>query len=94
MSSRLFQKIREEYGLVYSIYSYPSSYNNAGLFTIYAGLSAANFDEVCSLVKEELSTLITRGVEYQELHKTKEQLKGNYIIGLESTSSRMSSIVK
>jgi len=94
MSSRLFQKIREEKGLVYSIYSYPSSYKNTGLFTIYAGMKPKYMDEVLSLIVNEIELLKKEGVNSDDLDKSKEQLKGNYILGLESTSSRMSSIGK
>ena len=94
MSSRLFQKVREEHGLVYSIYSYPSSYADAGLLAIYAGMNPGNLDEVCSLIFKELTDIKNNGISEEDLAKTKEQLKGNYIIGLESTSSRMSSIGK
>lgn len=94
MSSRLFQKIREEKGLVYSIYSYPSSYKNAGLFTIYAGMNPDNLDHVLDLISEEIKILVKHGIMEDELAKSKEQLKGNYILGLESTSSRMNSIGK
>lgn len=94
MSSRLFQKIREEMGLVYSIYSYPSSYRNAGLYTIYAGMNPEHQDTFIKLVMEEIKTLIKHGISDEELSKSKEQLKGNYILGLESTSSRMNSLGK
>jgi predicted Zn-dependent peptidase len=94
MSSRLFQKIREKKGLVYSIYSYPSSYKHAGLFTIYAGMNPENLGEVIKIVKDETKLLVKRGMTQDELKKSKEQLKGSYILGLESTSSRMNSIGK
>jgi len=94
MSSRLFQKIREERGLVYSIYSYPSSYCNAGLFTIYAGMNPEHRDTFLKLVMEEIKILIKHGISEEELAKSKEQLKGSYILGLESTSSRMNSLGK
>jgi len=94
MSSRLFQKIREKKGLVYSIYSYPSAYKNAGLFTIYAGMNPENLNVVVDLVTNEIDTLIKHGIKQSDLEKSKEQLKGNYILGLESTSSRMNSIGK
>lgn len=94
MSSRLFQKIREEKGLVYSIYSYPSSYKNSGLFTIYAGMNPEHLDQVLHLTKNEITRLCKEGISASELEKSKEQLKGNYILGLESTSSRMNSIGK
>ncbi|MFZ5990048.1 MAG: M16 family metallopeptidase [Bacillota bacterium] len=94
MSSRLFQKIREEMGLVYSIYSYPSSYKNAGLFTIYAGMNPQHLDKVLELVAKEVRHIVKDGISDQDLKKSKEQLKGNFILGLESTSSRMNSIGK
>jgi predicted Zn-dependent peptidase len=94
MSSRLFQKIRERKGLVYSIYSYPTAYNDVGLFTVYAGMKPEQLNEVISLIYEEVRLLLKKGISAQELQKTKEQLKGNYILGLESTSSRMNSIGK
>jgi len=94
MSSRLFQNIRESRGLAYSIYSYPSSYKNAGLFTIYAGMNPEQINVVMELVFDEIRLLKKNGLTSQELEKSKEQLKGSYILGLESTSSRMSSIGK
>ncbi|MDK2798527.1 MAG: hypothetical protein PWQ70_146 [Clostridiales bacterium] len=92
MSSRLFQKIREEKGLAYSVYSYPSSYQKAGLFTIYAGMNPSQLNEVVKLIFEEIHVLTQNKIKEEELNKAKEQLKGNYILGLESTSSRMNSI--
>ncbi|AKL95425.1 peptidase M16 [Clostridium aceticum] len=94
MSSRLFQNIREEKGLAYSIYSYPSNYKGGGLLTIYGGMSPNQVEEVGGLIYKELEELRTKGLTSSELNKSKEQLKGNYILGLESTSSRMSSIGK
>lgn len=94
MSSRLFQKIREEKGLVYSIYSYPSSYMNAGLFGIYAGMNPDQLEQVVSLIRNEVKILTNEGMSKEDIDKSKEQLKGNYILGLESTSSRMNSIGK
>lgn len=94
MSSRLFQKIREEKGLVYSIYTYPSSYQYAGLYTIYAGMKPEHMDSVISLIVKEVRNLVKEGISLEDLQKSKEQLKGSYILGLESTSSRMNSIGK
>jgi len=94
MSSRLYQKIREEKGLVYSIYSYPTTYTDTGLFTIYAGMKPENLKVVASLIEEEIGSLRKNGIRQAELERTKEQMKGNYILGLESTSSRMNSIGK
>ena len=94
MSARLFQKIREEKGLAYSVYSYPAAYKDAGLFTIYAGMNPSQMREVIKLICEEIMILKRDKITENELNKAKEQLKGNYILGLESTSSRMNSIGK
>jgi len=94
MSSRLFQKIRENKGLVYSIYSYPTSYKESGIFTIYAAMNPLNVKEVLKLIKNEINQLCSKGLSEEEISKSKEQLKGSYIIGLESTSARMNSIGK
>jgi len=94
MSSRLFQKIREEKGLVYSIYSYPSAYKNAGAFTIYAGMKPEQFKEVCRLIMLEIKELVQSGISQSELEKAKEQLKGNYMLGLESTYNKMTILGK
>jgi predicted Zn-dependent peptidase len=94
MSSRLFQKIREEKGLVYSIYSYPASYKDNGLFSIYAGMNPEYMERVIELVVAEIKEIKKNGISKEDLEKSKEQLKGNYILGLESTSSRMNSIGK
>ncbi len=92
MSSRLFQKIREEHGLAYSVYSYPSNYQQAGLFTIYAGMNPVQTSRVLELIIEELTLLKEEFITQQEIDQTKEQLKSNYMMGLESTSGRMNSI--
>lgn len=94
MSSRLFQNIREDKGLAYSVFSYPSSYREIGLLTIYAGVGINQFEEVIRLIGEEIRILKKSGLTKDELHKSKEQLKGSYILGLESTSSRMTAIGK
>lgn len=94
MSSRLFQKIREDKGLVYSVFGYPSSYRDAGLYTIYAGMNPKHKEEVASLIFKEIKALLDDGITDHELAKSKEQLKGNYILSLESTSSRMNAIGK
>ena len=92
MSSRLFQKIREERGLVYSVYTSNASYIETGIFLIYAALSPAQLDEVGSLVSGEVKRLLAEKLDEDELRRTKEQLKSNFILSLESSSSRMSSI--
>lgn len=93
-SSRLFQKIREERGLAYSIYSYPSSYKNIGFSSIYVGLNPQYVKDAVTLIKEEIEEMKINGITEELLNKSKEQLKGNYILGLESTSNRMFGIGK
>ncbi|HHX51851.1 MAG TPA: insulinase family protein [Clostridia bacterium] len=90
LSSRLFQEIREQRGLVYSIYSYHASYLDTGLFIIYAGTSPGNVLEVVELSLKELHRVKTDGITRQELFKTKEQIKGSVLLSMESTSHRMS----
>lgn len=88
-ASLLFQRIREEKGLCYSIYSYLTSYNNTGILSIYAGLNPKYAAEVVKLIKEELYKFANTDITEEKIVKMKEQLKGNFILGLESTSSRM-----
>ncbi len=94
MSSRLFQKIREEHGLAYSVYSYNSSYHDAGLFSIYAGLNPSQTEAVIHMVIDEIKNLSREKLTNLQLERTKEQLKSNYLMSLESSSSMMSSIGK
>lgn len=94
ISSRLFQSVREDRGLAYSIYSYQTNYSDAGLFTIYAGTRPANAEEVIQLILKNLSEIKYAGITAEELKKSKEQLKGSLLLGLESSSSRMSRIGK
>ncbi|MGE5629419.1 MAG: M16 family metallopeptidase [Solirubrobacterales bacterium] len=88
-SSLLFQKIREEKGLCYSIFSYISAFNNTGIVSIYTSLNPKYASEVVSLINNEIYNFIKTGISDSKLKKAKEQLKGSYILGLESTSSRM-----
>lgn len=94
ISSRLFQNIRESKGLVYSIYSAPSLYRKSGELGIYASMSNENLKKVYNLVLEEIDNLRQNHLTDKEIKESKEQLKGSYILGLESTSSRMMSIGK
>ncbi|MDA8091465.1 MAG: pitrilysin family protein [Nitrospiraceae bacterium] len=93
ISSRLFQDIREKRGLVYTIYSFASSYSDTGIFGVYAGTGKKKAEEVVSLTLEHLGSL-PETLEQAELDRAKEQLKGNLILGLESTSTRMQNIAK
>lgn len=94
ISSRLFQTIREERGLAYSVYSYQNNYSDAGLFTVYAGTRPSHAAEVTELILSNMADLSAKGITEAELYKTKEQLKGGMLLGLESSSSRMSRIGK
>ncbi|HHY60023.1 MAG TPA: insulinase family protein [Clostridia bacterium] len=90
LSSRLFQSIRENRGLVYSIYSYHCSYVDAGLFSIYAGTSRHNAREVVQLILREVNEVRKHGISPEELDKAKEQIKGSLLLSMESISHRMS----
>ena len=92
ISSRLFQKIREEKGLVYSIYSSQSLYRKCGELSIFASMSNEHLKEVYESIIEEIKIIKKYYLTDQEIKESKEQLKGSYILGLESTSSRMMSI--
>lgn len=90
-SSILFQNIREDLGLCYSIYSYISSYINTGTVNIYTSLNPKYSTKVISHIKnhlEDFANNVTKE-KNEKILKLKEQLKGNFILGLESTSSRM-----
>jgi predicted Zn-dependent peptidase len=94
MSSRLFQEIREERGLAYSVFSYHSSYKEAGALQLYAGTAPHQLEEVYELCISILNSLVQDGMTVKELENGKEQLKGNLMLSLESTNSRMSRIGK
>lgn len=94
MSSRLFQRIREERGLVYSVYTYPSSFVDSGMFALYAGLNPANVDEVMKIIREELDSLRQGHITEEEFMRSREQLKGGYVLGLDGISSRMADMGK
>ena len=89
MSSRLFQNIREKRGLVYSIYAYHSAYKNSGMFNIAAGMNPNNLDVVSELIAKEITEIKRDKITKEELLRSKEQLKGNYILSYENTGSRM-----
>ncbi len=89
MSSRLFQKIREEMGLAYSVYSYISQYKNHGSLEIYAGVGNGNEKKAFDAIIKELNKLKNDGVTEKEFLRGKEQVKSSFILGQESTSSQM-----
>jgi predicted Zn-dependent peptidase len=94
MSSRLFQTIREERGMAYSIYSDLSPYSDTGSLCVYAGTSADKTLEMLDLVMAEFSVLKETQLTAEELHRAKEQVKGNILLGLESSGSRMSNLAR
>ncbi|WP_455660733.1 M16 family metallopeptidase [Pradoshia sp.] len=90
MSSRLFQSVREERGLAYSVYSYHTSYQDNGLVVLYGGTGAKQVGELFSTIQSTLDVLSRDGITTKELENSKEQLKGSLMLSLESTNSRMS----
>lgn len=92
MSSRLFQRIREEKGLAYSVYSYPTGYSQTGYFALYAGTGEKQGPEVAQLMLEEARAMREKGVTEEEFLRAKEQLKGSYMLGQESSSARSGAI--
>lgn len=93
-SSRLFQKIREEHALAYSVYSFMSAYRDTGLFGVYAATSPGRAEEALGIILKECALLRDAGVTADELNINKEQLKGSLMLGLESTGNRMSRLGK
>jgi predicted Zn-dependent peptidase len=94
MSSRLFQEVRENRGLAYSIYSYQASYRDCGLLVVYAGTSPESSSQVVDLIRAECARLRDEPVDPIDLQQAKDQLKGNLLLGLEGTSSRMTRLAK
>lgn len=94
MSSALFQKIREELGLAYSIYSYVSAFRRAGMFTIYAGMQPENAERVFNIVLDEIKAFKESGMTADLLKKSKEQFKGSFYMGLENPTARMTAMGK
>ncbi|PAV30048.1 peptidase M16 [Virgibacillus profundi] len=90
MSSRLFQDVREKQGLAYSVFSYHSSFLDNGLLTIYAGTGKEQLPLLKETISKTVDSLIAKGLTDKELNNSKEQLKGNLMLSLESTNSRMS----
>ncbi|TDL35005.1 insulinase family protein [Jeotgalibacillus sp. S-D1] len=90
MSSRLFQEVREDRGLAYSVFSYHSAHQDSGMLTVYAGTGAEQLDSLYETIQATLSTFKKDGMTPKELLFAKEQLKGSLMLGLESTNARMS----
>jgi predicted Zn-dependent peptidase len=94
MSSRLFQTIREERGLAYSVYSDLSPYRDTGNLCVYAGTSAGKALQVVDLILAEFRNLKEMPIGAEELTRAKDQLKGNILLGLESSNSRMANLAR
>lgn len=90
MSSRLFQEVREQRGLAYSVYSGLDSYADTGAFSVYAGCQPDNLGEVVTLVERVLAAVAEHGITAAELARGQGQLRGGLVLGLEDTASRMS----
>jgi predicted Zn-dependent peptidase len=89
MSSRLFQRVREELGLAYSVFTYQSFHADAGLHGVYVGTSPDSANAAADAIRTELRLLAEQGVPDDELAAGKSQLKGQITLSLESVSSRM-----
>ncbi|MCL4079607.1 insulinase family protein [Coriobacteriia bacterium Es71-Z0120] len=94
MASRLFQEVREKRGLAYAVYSYHSLYLDAGEFVVYAGTRPDNAREVVRIVSEEAARLASDGVSDEELERVRENMKGQLVLSLENTRSRMTRLGK
>lgn len=94
MSSHLFQNIREQRGLAYAVFSGLSTFRDAGYLTVYAGTARENVRKVVDLVIEEFRRMKTELLAEEELQRAKDYLKGSMLLGLESTSSRMSNLAR
>ncbi len=89
MSSRLFQNIREQKGLAYSVYAYHAAYVGTGMFSICAGMMPQNVETVAGLITDEIVRIKKEMLTDDELTMAKEQLKGSYILSYESVGARM-----
>jgi predicted Zn-dependent peptidase len=94
MSSRLFQNVREKRGLAYAVFSGLSAYRDAGAMTIYAGCANDAVGELIDVVVGEIRRLKEQPMGDDELRRAKDHLKGSLMLGLESTSSRMSNLAR
>ena len=92
MSSRLFQRIREDLGMAYSVYTYASSYRGVGSFNLYAGTSPENGQTVLNEIQEQMALFLRDGMTEKEFRSAKAQLRGGFVLGLESSSGRMQSL--
>lgn len=94
MNSRLFMKVRDEMGMTYAIYSYGSSFEQAGLFQIYAAMQPSQTQQVLDAIFEEIDKVIREGVTQKELDIAIQQIQAELILGYESSYNRMSGLGK
>jgi predicted Zn-dependent peptidase len=94
MSSRLFQEVREQNALAYTIYSYVTAYRDTGLLTVYAGTDPSNALEAIRLIVKEMKKIKDEGITPAEEARVKTQIKGNLVLSLESSNSHMSRIAR
>ena len=92
MSSRLFQRIREELGMAYTVFSYASSYRGVGSFNLYAGTTPENGETVIRELLEQSRLFLKQGLTEKEFRSAKAQLRGGFLLGLESSSARMQTL--
>jgi predicted Zn-dependent peptidase len=90
MSSRLFQQVREERGLAYSVYSSTTGYSDRGTFSVYVGCAPERLGRAAAVLRDELAGLAATGITADELGRAQGQLRGELVLGLEETSARMS----
>ncbi len=89
MSSRLFQKLREKSGLVYTVYAYPVSFSDTGGTVIYASALPENIEKVENIINKEIDNIRVKGLSKEEFQDVREYILGNLVLGLESSSGRM-----
>jgi predicted Zn-dependent peptidase len=94
ISSRLFQTIREEKGLAYSIYSYPATFKDVGTYAIYVGTSPNKIGEFFTILKEQLTRFVEEGVTEEEVKRAQNQIKASLYMGMESIMARMNRLGK
>jgi predicted Zn-dependent peptidase len=94
MSSRLFQRVREEEGLAYSVYSYADFFKDSGLFCAFMGVGPSSTEKALGIVLEEFDKARQSGPSVDEIHSAQAQLKGSLLLGLESMSNRMTRLAK
>ncbi len=94
MSSRLFQRIREERGLAYSVFSYTASHAETGLFGVYAGCAPGKVGQVIGLVRAELDAVASRGITDEEVRRSQGAMRRSLVLDLEDTDARMSRLGK